>query len=89
MRKAIKRAKKHAEELERIAARNRPKPRRGVDDEKLVARVARKLRELFYGPKTYLPKKDKKVYKTAATKRIERGLKQAGIKRKKIRQLRD
>lgn len=86
MRKAIKRAKKHAEELERIAARNKPKLKRGVDDERLVARVARKLRELYYGPRTYLPKK-KPV--TTATKKVERGLRQAGISRKKIKQLRD
>ena len=86
MKKAIEKARKYAEELERIAARNRPKPKRGVDDERLVARVARKLRELYYGPKTYLPKKKRT---TIATKKVERGLRQAGISKKKIRQLRD
>ena len=85
MKEAMKKAAKHAKELERIAAKNKPKPR-SIDNEKLVARVARKLRELYYGPKTYLPKK-KPV--TAATKKVEKGLKQAGISKKKIKQLRD
>ena len=85
MKEAVEKARKHAEELKKIAARNKPKPvKRGVDDEKLVARVKRKLRELYYGPKTYLPKKKSK---TAATKRIEKGLKQAGISEKRIKQL--
>lgn len=86
MKKAIEKARKHAQELERIAARNRPKPRRGVDDEKLVARVARKLRELYYGPKTYLPKKK---ITTTVTRKTEKGLRQAGISRKRIKRLRD
>ena len=87
MKKAIEKARKHAEELKRIAARQRSKPvRRGVDDERLVARVARKLRELYYGPKTYLPKKKRT---SLATRKTVKGLRQAGISRKKIRQLRD
>ena len=87
MKEAIEKARKHAAELKKIAARNKPKPvKRGVDNEKLVARVKRKLRELYYGPKTYLPKKK---LTTLATKKVEKGLRQAGIGEKKIKQLRD
>lgn len=87
MKEAVEKARKHAEELKKIAARNKPKPiKRGVDDEKLVARVKRKLRELYYGPKTYLPKKKRT---TVATKKVEKGLRQAGVSKKKIKQLRD
>lgn len=87
MKEAMKKARKHAEELERIAARSKPKPRlKPTQDEAFVKRVARKLRELYYGPRTYLPKK-KPV--TVATKKVERGLRQADISKKKIKQLRD
>jgi len=90
MKKAIEKARAHAEELERIAARNKKRYKMTpAKREKLTKRVARKLREIFYGEKTYLPKKIKKVRKTSATKRIEKGLRQAGIKKKKIKQLRD
>ncbi len=85
MKEAMKKAGKHAEELKRIAARNKPRPK-PTQDEALLKRVARKLREIYYGPKTYLPKKKRT---TAATKKVEKGLRQAGIGKKKIKQLRD
>lgn len=85
MKRAISKAGKYAKELERIAARSKPKPK-PTQDEAFIKRVARKLRELYYGPKTYLPKKKPT---TTATRKVERGLKQAGISKKKIKRLRD
>ena len=47
-------------------------------DEELLAKTKRRLKELFYGDKTYLPK-EKKSKKTTRTKAVESGLKQAGL----------
>ena len=53
MKEAIEKARKHAETLEKIGEQNKPKPKpkRGVDNETLVNKVARKLLELYYRPK--------------------------------------
>ena len=50
-------------------------------EENLVSKTKRRLKELFYGEKTYLPKgsKVKKTKKTARTKTVESGLKRAGL----------
>lgn len=88
MKKAIKKAGKHAEELKKIAVRSKSKPRpKPTQDRTLIAKVARKLREIYYGPKTYLPKK-KKEFKTARTATVESKLKKAGVRKKKVKQLR-
>ena len=80
MKKAIEKARKQAGELEKIGARNKSKPiKRGVDDEGLVNRVARKLLELYYRPK--------KNFKPSHGK-TEKGLKQAGVTDKEIGKLR-
>lgn len=61
-------------------------------DEKLVKRIARKLRELYYGPKTYSkiikPKRKKKIT-TIRTKATEKSLKHSGLTERDIAKLRD
>lgn len=88
MKEAMKKARKHAEELERIQAKSRVKKRpKPTQDSTLIAKVARKLREIYYGPKMYLPKK-KKEFKTTRTVTVESKLKKAGVGKKRIKQLR-
>lgn len=88
MRKAIKKAKTHAEELEKIATRSNKKYKMTpAKREKLVKRVTRKLREIFYGEKTYLPKKLPKSKQGVGVKRTVAGLKQAGLSKKEIQRL--
>lgn len=82
MRKSIKEARKHAEELEQIQAKNRATKKRvtrGVDDENLVQKVARKLLELYYRPR--------KKFKPSGSKTIK-GLRKAGLTEKEIQRLR-
>lgn len=63
-------------------------------EESLIQKVGRKLRELYYGPETYLPKRRIKKLKrrarqTARTKAtIKKGLKPAGLTEKEIARLR-
>ena len=47
------------------------------NEEGLLKKTKRRLKELFYGEKTYLPKDKSK--KTRRTKQVESGLKQAGL----------
>ena len=81
MKEAIEKARKYAETLEAIGERNKPKPKikRGVDYEKLVHKVARRLLELYYRPK--------KKFKPSHNKDVG-GLKQAGVTDKEIGKLR-
>ena len=75
--------------------------KRPEQDEGVVKRVARKLRETFYGKRTYAKKKfppsrgskaargeEKKVRKTKRTKQIEQRLRESGLTEKEIKRLR-
>lgn len=58
-------------------------------EEALIKKVARKLREIYYGPKTYLPKKRKPTVKpTVRTKDITKSLRSAGLTQEEINRLR-
>ena len=82
MKKAMKKAGKHAKELERIAAKSRVKKRKKpAKKETLVDKVARKLLEIYYQPK--------KKFTPTGKKGVAGGLRQAGVSEKKIKQLRD
>jgi hypothetical protein len=85
MKKAMDKAARHKAELERVAAKNKARRKKAkvAKNEKFIKRVARKLRELYYGEKTYLPKK-KRTNKDKVTER----LKQAGLSKEEIARLR-
>lgn len=83
MKKELEEARKHAEELEQIRAKNRAtqKPKAGsrpVKREDLVKKVARKLLELYYRPK--------KKFKPSGSKTVK-GLRTAGLTEKEIQRL--
>lgn len=66
-------------------------PQKKRNEEALIKKVARKLREIYYGPKTYLPKKPKPKpaeKTTVRTKTITKGLRSAGLTQKEIDRLR-
>lgn len=64
-------------------------PQKKRNEEALIKKVARKLREIYYGPKTYLPKKPKPTVKsTVRTKDITKSLRSAGLTQKEIDRLR-
>lgn len=61
-------------------------------DEGIVKSVARKLYEIFYGPRAYkkiIKPKRKKKTGTVRTRAIERGLKHGGLTKKEIARFRD
>jgi hypothetical protein len=81
MKKELEEARKHAKELEQIRAKNRATKKRvtrGVDNENLVQKVARKLLELYYRPK--------KKFKPSGSKTVK-GLRTAGLTEKEIQRL--
>lgn len=56
-------------------------------EEGMLKKMKRRLKELWGGEKTYLPKK-KKPKKTARTKQVESGLKKAGLSESDIAKFR-
>ena len=64
---------------------NLPAPMRNNTMAGLMKRVGRKLREVYGGKNTYMPKKS---VETARTKTVSGGLKQAGLTDKEIAKLR-
>lgn len=80
MKEAIKKAGKHAKQLEQVKAKSRVKKRpKPAKKETLVQKVARKLLEIYYQPK-------KKF--TPSRGKTTKGLKQAGLSDKDIKRLR-
>jgi len=61
-----------------------------LSEKSLIKKTKRRLKELFYGERTYLPghKKPKTGKKTNRTKRVEGGLKAAGLSASDIAKLR-
>lgn len=105
--RALRRSAEADAKLEVIKAKHAAQQRLVKEQERkkrdaLILRVGTKLKEMFYGGKTYAKKRFppsggsaaargevKKRTATTVTKKIVRGLKQAGVSDKKIKQLRD
>lgn len=85
MREAIEKAKEHAETLKKVEAKRRVarKESKKLKKESLAQRVKRKLREIYYGPKTYLPKKSEQKT-TPAVRRAKQRLREAGLTEKEL-----
>lgn len=58
--------------------------KKAESEEGLLKKTKRRLKELWGGEKTYLPK-DKKSKKSTRTKQVEGGLKQAGLSAEDIK----
>lgn len=84
---------KSFEEAHKKAAKKATIRKKSKYDEKMVKKVARKLYEIFYGPKAYIKKEfkptGKKKFKTVRTKAVEKGLKRGGLTEKEIARFRD